>query len=290
MAAVGLAVASCGGTPLVGGTGGAPGQSSGGAGGALCAGASTGTCTTVPVSAPDGGQESCDQLAADYAATLQAALFCTPGAPYQCQGEAITEAVCDGFCPYVQPVNDSTPTQGAYQRWSAQCGGACNRIICNGTPQPTGLCVAVDGGSPTGGICVAKVRSLGTGTGGTSGSDGGEGGAADAGETCDQLMADYALAVNAALACTPGAPNQCEAAIDPMPYPCMSCGGTQAANDATGLSAMEQRWRAQCEPNVTCSSVTSCNPQPVPGTCVAVNGGGLAGGGICLNRSRDAGN
>jgi hypothetical protein len=280
VAVVGLAVVGCGGTPLVGGTGGAAGQSTD---------ASTGTCTTVPVSAPDSGPESCTQLAADYAATLQAVLFCTPGAPHQCQGEAVTEAVCDDLCPYFQPVNDSTPTLVAYQRWAAQCGGVCNHIMCNGSFEPPGVCVAVDGGTATGGICVVETTRPGTGTGVTSGPDGGDTGAPDAGETCDQLMAGYALAVNAAIACTPGAPNQCGAAIDPMPDPCGICEGTQAANDATGLSALEQRWRAQCARNLSCS-VSGCNPPPVPGTCVAVNGGGLPGGGICLNRPRDAGN
>ena len=82
-AAVAVAAASCGGTRLVGGSGGGPGT-----GGAPCT-AATG-CLNGSGGSPggDGGRGTggvnvalCDQLQSEYAAALPGALACTPGAP-----------------------------------------------------------------------------------------------------------------------------------------------------------------------------------------------------------------
>jgi hypothetical protein len=96
----------------------------------------------------------------------------------------------------------------------------------------------------------------------------------DGGESCDQLAASSAIAVNAAMSCTPGAADQCQARINTMPDACGLCPPRQPANDATAVSALEKRWVAQCAPNLHCS-VSGCLPQPPPGRCVAVPGGGI---------------
>jgi hypothetical protein len=297
--AVASATAGCGGTRLVGavagspGSGGVPDTGAGGGVSDTCvnggAGAVSRTCKLLLGSdVPDGGHQSCNQLTADYEAALNAALYCTPGAPSQCQAYAITAAVCNDSapCPYVQAVNDSTGTLASYERWSAQCGGICTSAStrCNGPPAPQSVCVAVDGGGSTGGICVPRTRqNPSSGTGGGFGLDGGADGALNVAESCDQLAAQYAVAVNAAMACTPGAPDQCQARINTMPDPCALCPPRQPANDATAVSALQLRWAAQCAVNVRCSG-SGCGVPPPPGHCVAVPGGG-----ICVDTSPDGG-
>jgi hypothetical protein len=130
-------------------------------------GASTGTCISHEFGAgafdagaavgPDGG-ESCDQLAVDFAAAIDAAMACTPGAPNQCQAyfqgslPNPIEAPC-GYLPYVT-LNDVTLVRAASERWWAQCGWLCSGAIPP-PPPPLGNCAAVDG-SATRGICIPQ--------------------------------------------------------------------------------------------------------------------------------------
>jgi hypothetical protein len=245
-------------------------------------GASTGTCTLVEsAGVPDAGSESCDQLSADYAVALNAALYCTPGNPHPCQAVANTEAVCNGLCPYEQAVNDPISTGNAYRRWAAECNRPCSRFVCNGPSPAPGVCVAVAGGSPSGGVCVPGTRGSPGQAGGSDAST------PDAGETCDQLAADYVLAASAALGCTPGAPGQCQARIDTIPNPCGNC-GTMPANDGTAVSAAWQRWAAACASDTRCPAPGCTPPSGPPGICVPVSAGGTPTG-ICVNAQPDAG-
>jgi hypothetical protein len=277
MAALVVGVAGCGATRLVGGgTGGETG-----AGGS--AGATGGSSGGAPDAGSPGPLESCDQLSAQYTMFLNSAFSCTPGAPYQCQREATTQAVCNGLCPYFEMVNDSSYTDPAYERWSAQCGGICSAFVCHGPSVAPGVCVAVGKDvRPTGGICVPGKWNV-------PGIDGGAGGTPDGGESCDQLAADYVVAATAALLCTPGAPNQCQALVDQIPDSCWNC-GWMAANDSTAVYAAWQRWNAAgCAGNVTCPDPppASCN-SVVRGTCVAPDSTRPTLG-ICVTPSIDAG-
>jgi hypothetical protein len=123
-------------------------------------GATTGTC--VPYgsdagagNAPDGG-ESCDQLAADYAAAVTAARTCTPGTPNQCQ-QLVNPmpTACNTGCGATQVVNDATGVTAAWKQWTAQCAVdvGCPLTICVPPPGPAGSCITVDGVSAVTGIC-----------------------------------------------------------------------------------------------------------------------------------------
>ncbi len=241
-------------------------------------GAPTGTCMTVAVpDPPDAAYESCDQLTADYEGALNAALFCTPGAPNQCQQYAVTQFNC-GLCPYFVAVNDSTAPRAVADRWSKQCCAAYSMIICNGPGfPPPGVCNPVDAGSPTGGLCIPGQRpSMARDAGAPP----------DGGESCDQLTADYVQAASAALACTPGAPNQCQAYIYQQPVPCGTC-GSMAANDSPAVSTAWQRWHDAGCSSVSCrATATTCAPA-APGICVPSGGGNQSG--FCVNRSPDGG-
>jgi hypothetical protein len=96
-------------------------------------------------------------------------------------------------------------------------------------------------------------------------------------------VADYLAAVSAAQACKPGAPNQCQVLLNSWPTGCnMGCGATVAANDATAANAAWSNWANQCALYLGCT-LSICEPPPGPvGTCVVVDGGGFATGGICV--------
>jgi hypothetical protein len=129
-------------------------------------GATTGTC--VPTSRGGGagilvdGGESCDQLAADYTAAVNAARVCTPGAPGQCQINVNTApSTCTpDQCDATGWVSDATAIDAAQARWLAQCGviEGCLGIIC--IPQSVS-CVpnaSGDAGTATG-LCTATFAS-----------------------------------------------------------------------------------------------------------------------------------
>jgi len=104
----------------------------------------------------------------------------------------------------------------------------------------------------------------------------------DGGESCDQLAADYAATVNAAIDCTVGAPNQCQALVDPMINGCNSgCAATQVVNDATAVNAAWTRWANQCALDLGCT-LTICQPPPAAGTCVPSEGASSVNGGVCV--------
>src|SRR6185437_10306956 len=154
------------------------------------------------------------------------------------------------------------------ENWlNAGCGGPpqlCIEIACN---PPPAACVPDSLGATTG-TCVQFL----------AGADGGA--APDAGESCDQLAADYSAAVAAALLCTPGAPNQCQAAADPMLTPCNdSCGTHISVNDASAVNAARMRWVAQCAGDYGCP-LSICELPAPTGTCVPA--GNDAGAGTCV--------
>jgi hypothetical protein len=98
----------------------------------------------------------------------------------------------------------------------------------------------------------------------------------DGGKTCEQLAGDYQAAMGAARACTPGAPNQCEAAV-----PAFLCAGCNFyVNDGTQAIAVEKQFFNQgCDKmDATSCSPESC-PQAGPFACVAADAGSL--GGLC---------
>jgi hypothetical protein len=98
----------------------------------------------------------------------------------------------------------------------------------------------------------------------------------DGGKSCEQLVSDYGAAVYAGSACTPGAPNQCQAAV-----PAFLCAGCNFyVNDGTQALAVEKQFFNQgCDKmDATSCSSESC-PQAGPFACVAADGGSL--GGLC---------
>jgi hypothetical protein len=90
----------------------------------------------------------------------------------------------------------------------------------------------------------------------------------DGGESCDQLVADYTAAVIAALACTPGAPNQCQSYVSTTaangPDPCRPM---TVVNDPTGVNAALQRWSAQCQVTDAILLII-CDPPTQKASCV----------------------
>ena len=159
-------------------------------------------------------------------------------------------------------------------------------LACSGAPI---------GGRGTGGSggdsspCPDSTR-CGTGAGGDIATGGSAG--ADAGDSalCSQLTDAYGAAVTAALACTPGAPNQCQAlvAIAPTACPGLVCGGQEFVNDATKVETLRGEWLAACEPGVRIGCVAiSCDPPAPPSTCVRTSP--AAATGTCVPYGSDAG-
>jgi hypothetical protein len=273
LALLAVSALACAGTPLGGGTGGRGGGGSGGSGGDVP--------TCIDPSACHAGQGGtggvdtavCGQLESAYAIAVTAASACTPGAPNQCQVLVATVPTeCpDSACGQQTYVNDNSQIEPLRGQWLQTCdpGGihSCPNTGPCDPQRPPSVCVS-DGPGTTTGTCVP---------------DGSPGGIApDGGESCDQLVADYSAAVNAALACTPGAPNQCQALLDSLPTSCNNgCGATVAANDATAVNAAWNRWATQCSLALGCT-LNICTPPPgTVGACVSVDGG-TASGGICV--------
>jgi hypothetical protein len=281
MAVVAFAAAGCSGAPLGGGTGGGKG-----------AGGDAPPCTTyegcgtgaggVDGSGGAGGRDValCSQSNAAYSSALTAALACTPGASNQCQAIVATyPTVCPGSdCSNLEYVNDGATVEAAREEWLAECEPGlrieCIAVACD-PPAPPGACVPTSPGATTG-TCVPY------------GSDAGAAVVPDGGESCDQLVADYAAAVTAALACTPGAPNQCQAVVSPTPEACdTGCGAAESVNDATGVNAAQQRWIAQCVGTVSCPLIL-CPTVLRPRSCVPnVDGGVSTTTGTCVVTAAD---
>jgi hypothetical protein len=261
VALVAALAAGCSAAPLVGGNAGFDGGS-----------ASFDAGNAGFDSGSDLGGASCDQLVAWHAVALTEALVCTPGAPNQCQAlaEVVPLACPTNACENYEYVNDVTRAKAFLGSWYQSCvpSDPCSEVLaCIGTA-PRATCVPTSPGASTG-TCTP------------SPSDGVSTVAPDGGESCYQLSNDYTAAVRAALACTPGASNQCQAQVTPNLFPCGDCQTMEAANDATAVNAIWQRWAAQCADTADCLQV-GCHPPPgQTGVCVPVDGGPL--GGICVN-------
>ena len=267
VALLGISGLACAGAPLGGGQG---------------TGGSAPPCTTYTGCGTGAGGTGgadpvlCSQIDSAYASALVAAHSCAPGAPDQCQvlvGTVPTECP-NSACGQQTYVNDKIsqiePVRGQWLRACDMSGiHSCPNTGPCDPPLAPAVCVP-DGPGATTGTCLPY------------GSDAGAGIAPDGGESCDQLAADYTAAVTAALDCTVGAPNQCQALVNPMLSGCNSgCGATRVVNDATAVSAAWMQWAAQCALDLGCP-LTICQPPPAAGTCVAVDGGGFATGGVCV--------
>jgi len=112
----------------------------------------------------------------------------------------------------------------------------------------------------------------------------------DGGETCAQLAAEYRAALAVALACTPGAPDQCQALAATFPTVCPSllpCEEREFVNDSTNVEMLRYRWVFACNQPHTCG-VTLC---PDMGSVCVPTGPAGASTGICVrSEPTDAGN
>ena len=274
-----LAGIACSGAPLGGrGTGGSGGD------GAPCTvftGCGTGAGGDIATGGAAGSDAGdgvlCSQLTDAYSAAVTAALACTPGAPNQCQAQVgSVPTVCPGSgCGGQELVNDATGVEKVRGEWLAACEPGVH-IECIGSCDvlpPPSTCVPTSPGATTG-TCVPF------------GSDAGAAVVPDGGESCDQLVADYDAAVTAALACTPGAPNQCQsyvsttAANGPDPADCRAM---TLVNDPTGVNAALQRWSAQCFTGGPILLI-KCDPPTQQASCVPnVDAGAVSGSaGTCV--------
>jgi hypothetical protein len=275
-----LAGLGCSGAPIGGrGTGG-----SGGDGpcpdSTRCGTGAGGDIATGGTSGADASDSAlCRQLTDAYGAAVTAALACTPGAPKQCQAlVAIAPTACPGLvCGGQELVNDATEVETLRGEWLDACEPGvrigCVAIAC-AQPLPPSVCVPTGGAGTTTGTCVPY------------GSDAGAAVVPDGGESCDQLVADYEAAVTAALACTPGAPNQCQsyvsttAANGPDPSDCRPM---TVVNDLTRVNAALQRWSAQCFTGGPILLI-KCDPPTQQASCVPnVDAGAVSGSaGTCV--------
>ena len=151
-------------------------------------------------------------------------------------------------------------------------GGAGGRMAQGGSPGTGGNGAGGAGGKSIGaGGGAGKQGAGGSGTAGA----GGNGAGGQSGLTCDELVAEYAKAVPAARACSPGAANQCmQRATATLTY-CTGC--PSYVNDAKELTAIRAQWTAQgCAVPTVCPAIACV---AVVETCVATDGG--APGGIC---------
>jgi hypothetical protein len=274
VAALGLAAAGCSGPPLVRGTGSSPGTGGlPGAGGPAGTGGVAGT----------GGLDLalCTQVATAYADALTAALACTPGAPDQCQ---IVVGLTPSFCPPCgnqEYVNDATQVNAVLETWMASCAppppAGCGLGPCT-PPTLHASCWPTSPGATTG-TCVPY------------GPDAGAEYVPDGGESCDQLAADWAAAAQAARACTPGAPDQCQQFVSATAVPsrdeCNCPTSWVFVNDKSLLQDAARKWDLQC--TQPCAGGLCGVPTPSTGVCVPVDGGSSPAGGICVPRTADAG-
>jgi hypothetical protein len=217
------------------------------------------------------GGAACDQLESTYALARTAAHDCTPGAPHQCQALVpLNPRACppDHLDEY-EYVNDDTQVLAALAAWNAAClpnGWDCPNGVTDGVPYAERSTCVPAGTDATTGSCVTVMDA----------------GVPDGGETCEQLAADYAWALSAALACTPGAANQCQQFAD-RDVPCIpnQCPTLVGVNDSTGPTAAEQRWSLQCGRGSGCLAI-ACNGVIEPRTaCVPVDSGSPTGG-LCM--------
>jgi hypothetical protein len=148
---------------------------------------------------------------------------------------------------------------------------------CSSAPLTSGT-----GGSPGFGGIPATGGNVGTGGNGA-------GGASSA--LCDQLRLEYLLALPTALACTPGAPAQCQmiAALDLSQSACPVCGNEEYVNDPTPLEMLETQWLNTCQPSALSQGcgLGPCTPPTLHASCWPTSPG--ASTGTCVPYGPDAG-
>jgi hypothetical protein len=116
----------------------------------------------------------------------------------------------------------------------------------------------------------------GAGSGGTTGGGGNQGsGGQTGGLSCDQIQADYKIALAKARQCSAAAANQCQQMASTL----LCCNGCPTfVNDSSGLSGLESAWnQAKCDQGQVCTNVACVSPKA--GVCRA----GDAGGAICVD-------
>lgn len=281
---VALTAVACSGAPIGGrGAGGTGGDSSPCPDSIHCVTGSGGELGAGGSGAADAGNGALctSQLTDAYSAAVTAAHACTPGAPNQCKALAAIAPTACLDCGNEEFVNDATEVEVLRAKWLAACEPTvhveCLETTCNPALPPS-VCIPTGGAGPTTGTCTPASALDGGST------DGGRTDAAlDGGESCDQLSADYATAVTAARACTPGAPNQCQSTVSATPSACPpnGCGPQAYVNDASSVNAVQTRWLSQCGGGVACPKIV-CLPPAVAVACVPVDGGAGTTIGTCV--------
>lgn len=235
------------------GTGGVPGFGGSNTGGSTATGGSSGS--------------TCEALAQQYQNAIGAAQFCDVGATGACSQSVPAALDLCGSCPvFVSDRSAPDAIRTAFDQ--AGCGAAtthtCGILDCPAASN--NVCVPIDGGSK--GYC-----SYVPGTGGTGGSS------ADGGTvTCGTLATEYATLLRAEQVCDPGASGQCGQAVVQSLSPCAGNCLTHV-NDATGLNAIQTRWKqAGCANVLVLCPAIAC-VQPTMGYC----GPSDAGPGTCTN-------
>jgi hypothetical protein len=192
-----------------------------------------------------------------------------------------------GVAALVYSLLDLAMMRGMVRALSTMVVVAFAAAGCSGAPLGGGT----GGGTGAGGKVApcTTYTGCGTGSGGINGS-GGSGAGGDSGALCDQLNAAYASALTAALACTPGAPNQCQAVVGIYPTACpgADCSGLEYVNDGMTVEAAREDWLAACEPGIHsgCSAI-ACGSPPPPTTCLPTSPGATTG--TCVPYGSDAG-
>jgi hypothetical protein len=150
------------------------------------------------------------------------------------------------------------------------------------------------GGSPgAGGAPCTTANGCLKGIGGIPGIDGGAGWSGTGGAggipglVCDQVRNAYIAAMPAALACTPGAPHQCQALVANVPATCPGslCDGQEYVNDPTTLEALQQKWLSVCGAADQACIEVACGLGPA--VCLPQSPG--ASTGTCVPLGSDAG-
>jgi hypothetical protein len=122
------------------------------------------------------------------------------------------------------------------------------------------------GGSSVGG---GSGSSAGGRGGSSAGGRGGSSVGADGGESCQQLMDDYTRALVPAIACVPGAADQCQQLT--LSLDCTDC--YRGVEDATTVDALRAQLLGQgCITPVVCPCIGSG-----AGTCAATDAGSASG-------------
>lgn len=126
-------------------------------------------------------------------------------------------------------------------------------------------------------LALFSIAAVGCGSISSTATDGGgQGGAGGSGGlTCNQIQADYKVALAKARQCSTVAANQCQQMASTQ----LGCNGCPTfVNDQSGLSALETAWnQAKCDQSQVCTNVACLSPKG--GVCRA----GDAGGAICVD-------